>query len=136
MSPENSIADLLRQLRNDTTQLIRDEVALAKTEAQEIGARAARNTAYLALGALIALSGVVVLLMGLAHGLSLFLITRGVDAPAAFLSGFLVVALIVCTIGAVLVMKAKHAFSESSLTPTRTARSLREDKQWAKEKIS
>jgi uncharacterized membrane protein len=136
MTPENSIGDLLRQLRNDTTQLIRDEVALAKTEAQEIGARAARNTAYMAAGALIAMSGVIVLLMGLAHWLSLLLITRGVDVPAAYLGGFLLVALIVCTIGAILVMKARHAFSESSLTPTRTARSLREDKQWAKEKIS
>lgn len=132
----DSIVDLLRQLRDDTTQLIRDEVNLAKTEAREIGTRTLRNVAYVALGGAVALAGALVLLFGLAHWLSALFAERGMSSSASNLLGFLVVSLVVLAIGAGMLSKGLKTLSGSELKPTRTARSLREDKQWAKEKLS
>ena len=58
-----NILDLVKSLRDDTTGLIRDEVALAKTEIGEKIATASRNVGYLAVGALVAYAGVIFLLV-------------------------------------------------------------------------
>jgi Putative Actinobacterial Holin-X, holin superfamily III len=58
-----NILDLVKILRDDTTGLIRDEVALAKTEIGEKVATASRNVGYLAVGALVAYAGLIFLLV-------------------------------------------------------------------------
>ena len=63
-------------------------------------------------------------------------IDQGLSAASATFLGFLVVALVVAGGAAVLINKALKSLANDSLAPTRTARSLQEDKQWAKDKLS
>jgi len=136
MNPDTSITDLLRDLRDDTARLLRDEVALAKTEVREITTRTARNVASIALGGAVVLAGSLVLLIGLAQWLTGVFLEHGMSAGSSALSGFLIIAVLVIATGAALLAKGRKAMAASSLTPSRTARSLQEDKQWAKEKLS
>jgi hypothetical protein len=136
MNPDQSIIDLLRQLRDDTATLVREEVRLAKTEIGENLGRASRNVAYVAAGALIASSTLVILLMACGYLLAGVFFRQGLSNSSATSAGFLVVALVAAAAAATLVNKGLKALANDSLTPTRTARSLQEDKQWAKDKLS
>jgi hypothetical protein len=77
-----------------------------------------------------------VLLVGLAQWLSGVFEERGTDQGLAALLGFGIIAVIVIAAGVIMILKGLHALQDSPLTPTRTARSLHESKQWAKEKLS
>ena len=136
MNSESSILGLVRELRDDTTQLVRDEVSLAKAEIREIAAKTARNLTSLLIGGAVALAGMMVLLLGLAHWLSGVFEERGMAAGLAALLGFGTIAVMVIIAGAIMISKGLHALQDGSLSPTRTARSLHESKQWAKEKLS
>lgn len=136
MSADPSIIDLLRQLRDDTATLVREEVRLAKTEMVEKLSRAGRNVAYLAVGGLIASSALGMLLMAFGYLLAGVFLKQGYNSGTATFLGFLVVALIVAAIAAAMVAKSFKALANDSLAPTRTTRSLQEDKQWAKDKLS
>jgi len=136
MNPDQSILDLLRQLRDDTSTLVREEVRLAKAEIGENLSRAGRNVAYLAVGALIASSALAMLLMSFGYLLAGLFLKQGYSQATSTFLGFLVVAIIVAVVAAALVAKSLKALANDPLAPTRTARSLQEDKQWAKEKLS
>ena len=131
-----NIGDLLRQLRDDTTALVREEVALAKTEASEKVSYVGRNVGYLAAGGLVALSALLLLLMSLGYLLGDFFAEGGMDAGMAAFLGFLIVAVVIGAIGGALVAKAKKALQNEPVAPKKTVQSLREDKQWAQSKIS
>ena len=130
-----NIVDLLKRLRDDTTVLVREEVALAKVEVSEKASKLSRNVGYLAAGALVGYSGLVLMLMGLGFLLSQFFQEQGMrDGTAAFL-GFLIVGAVIAIISAGLVMKAINALKAQSLKPEQTLETLQEDKQWAQNKI-
>ena len=76
-----NILDLVKSLRDDTSGLSRDEVALAKTEIGEKIATASRNVGYLAVGALVAYAGVIFLLVGEFH------FKGNVSSPRRFRAG-------------------------------------------------
>ena len=136
MNGEPNIADLLRQLRDDTTELVREEVLLAKTEITEKVSRAGRNVAYLAVGAFVALCGLLLLLTAFSYLLAEMFLRQGVNPGMAAFLGFLIVAIIVGIVGAVLISKAIKTLGSESVKPNRTVQSLREDKQWAQNKMS
>ena len=130
-----NIVDLLKRLRDDTTVLVREEVALAKVEVSEKASKLSRNVGYLAAGALVGYSGLVLMLMGLGFLLSQFFQEQGMrDGTAAFL-GFLIVGAVIAVISAGLVMKAINALKAQSLKPEQTIETLQEDKHWAQNKI-
>ena len=64
MNDQSSIVDLLKNLRDDTTNLVRDEISLAKTEISEKISSASRTVGYLAAGTLVAYAGLVLFLQG------------------------------------------------------------------------
>jgi Putative Actinobacterial Holin-X, holin superfamily III len=66
----SSIVDLLKNLRDDTTTLVRDEISLAKTEMSEKIASSSRNVGYLAAGALVAYAALILLLQGISPHIS------------------------------------------------------------------
>lgn len=135
IAENGNIVDLLKRLRDDTTVLVREEVALAKVEVSEKASKLSRNVGYLAAGALVGYSGLVLMLMGLGFLLSQFFHEQGMrDGTAAFL-GFLIVGAVIAIISAGLVMKAINALKAQSLKPEQTLETLQEDKQWAQNKI-
>ncbi len=135
MNADPNIGDLLRQLRDDTTSLVREEVALARTEIGEKLSRTGRNTAYLAVGGLVASSALLLILMALGHLLAGLFMREGMDPGIAAFCGFLIVAIIAGGAAAMMISKALKALANESVIPERTARSLQEDKQWAQSKM-
>jgi hypothetical protein len=136
MNGDHNIADLLRQLRDDTATLVREEVELAKTEIREKVAETAKSTGFLVAGGLVASSALLVLLMSLGYLLSEIFMRQGMNAGMAAFLGFLIVAVISGVAGWMLISHALKQFGRKSITPDRTVQSLREDKQWAQNKMS
>lgn len=136
MNSDPNLADLLRQLRDDTTLLVREELALAKTEMSEKLSRTARNIACLVIGGLVASSTLLLVLMALGHLLAGFFMRQGMDPFLSTFCGFLIVAAVVGGLAAVLISNALKSLANESVIPERTARSLQEDKQWAQNKMS
>jgi xanthine/uracil permease len=134
-SPPNSIPSLLRDLRDETTTLLRQEVALAKSEIKENVSRMGSHATHIAVGAFVAYAGVIVLLIGIGHLLGALLIRAGIDEQVAQWLAPSVVGLVVAIIGWVMLSRAKHAIAHDDLAPRQTIESLRENKQWAESKL-
>ncbi len=135
MTDGGNIVDLLKRLRDDTSALVREEVALAKTEVSEKAAKLSRNVGYLAAGGLLGYSGLIIILMGLGSLLTQLFRDQGMREGTAGFLGFLIIGGIVAVISAGLVMKAIAALKQDSLKPEKTIETLQEDKQWAQNKI-
>jgi uncharacterized membrane protein YqjE len=121
---EKSLGQLFGDLVGETRTLLRQEIALAKTELSEKAAYAGRNAGMAAAGALIILLGALPIVAGIVISLG----HKIGYATSAFLVGALFV-----VIGAVLVMKALKALKAESLKPEQTAAQVKETKQWMKE---
>ena len=135
-SEQSNLVYLLKKLRDDTTTLVRDEISLAKTEISEKVATTSRNVGYLAAGALVAYAALMLILQGLSFMLREQFILRGMREANATLLGFLIVGILVGMIGAFLILKALNTLKKESLTPTKTAETLKEDKEWVQDKVS
>jgi Protein of unknown function (DUF1469). len=136
MNEESSIVYLLKKLRDDTTTLVRDEISLAKTEISEKIASTSRNVGYLAVGALVAYAALILFLQGIGLLLRDLFISGGMNQASASLLGFLIVGGVIGIIGALLIVKALNTLKKEPLTPTKTAETLREDKEWVQNKVS
>ncbi len=132
----STLASLLSELREESTTLLRQEIALAKAELNEKAAHVGKNTLELATGGALAYAGLIILLIGVALLASRALVAMGVDPEMAMWLGPVLVGLIVAIIGAGMAMKAKKAMSAEKLIPHETVESLKEDKRWIQRKLS
>ena len=131
-----SIGSLLRDLRDETTLLLRQEVALAKTEMSEKASRYGRNAGYLAVGGVVAFAGVLFLLLALTVGLYALLVAMDLSHYVAGWLAPLIVGAVVTAIGYSLVQKAITAFKHETPVPERTKESLEENTRWLQHKVS
>jgi hypothetical protein len=129
------IIDVIKELREESSALLQQEVALAKTEMSEKASRVVRNVAYLLAGALVLLLGLIFVLRAVSEGITLALIFAELERLAPWL-GPLIVGLVTSMIGVVLVQKARSSLKEESLVPEKSVRSLKEDQQWLKHKAT
>ena len=121
---ERPIGELLKELANETTTLVRQELDLAKAEMREKAGKAgpgfgmwgaAGITALLALGSLTA-----------------FVILALDGAMPNWLAA-LIVGLLYSAIAGVLYVRGKHRVEEAgSPVPQKTIETVKEDVQWAK----
>jgi hypothetical protein len=131
----STIRDLLTELRDEGTTLLRQEVALAKAELKETAAEVGRNSAGVAVGGAIAYAGGLVLLIGIGALAGRSLEAMGMSEDIAQWLGFVIVGALTAFIGWTKLAKAKRALRAGSLVPRETLASLRENKRWASEKI-
>jgi hypothetical protein len=134
-SPAHSLPTLLRELRDESTTLLRQEVALAKTELNENFSHLVRHSVQIAIGALVAYAGLIVLLIGLGHLIGAILVRAGIDTAVATWIAPAGVGLAVAIIGWAMLNRAKHAIAHEDIVPRQTIESLRENKQWAQNKL-
>ncbi|MGI8905363.1 MAG: phage holin family protein [Candidatus Sumerlaeaceae bacterium] len=130
-----SIPSLLRDLRDQATTLLRQEVALARAEITEKTDRAARNFGILMLGALTAFAGFVILLMAAVAGIAIGLGKIGQAHNAPWLAP-LIVGGLVTLIGIAFVQKAKISLKRTTVVPEQTVRTMKENQQWIASKVS
>lgn len=135
-SPQtNSLVDLLQRLRDDTATLLRQEVALAKTELAANASRVGRHTAEIAVGGFVAYAGIIVLLIGLGHLVGVGLVRAGMDAEIAEWLAPAIVGLAIGLIGWAMLAKAKHALANDPIAPRKAMASLKTDKDLAHSKL-
>lgn len=116
-----SLGDLLGELVHETTTLLKQEVALAKTEIRREVKEAGVNAASIAAGGAVAYSGLIVLLMGAAFLLGTFM---------PLWLAFLLVGIVVALVGYALVQKGLSTLKEMDAKPDRTVETLKRDKEW------
>jgi ElaB/YqjD/DUF883 family membrane-anchored ribosome-binding protein len=121
-----SVFRLFRVLSSDTRTLLRQEVALAKTEISEKLSRMGRNAVALLAGGLIAFAGLIVLLVGLGWLLAYAINSAGVQPLLAAFIGLGGIGLLVAIVGGLWVLKAAKSISKESLAPQRTLHTLHE----------
>lgn len=130
-----SIPALLRDLRDETTTLLRQEVALARTEVVESVSRTGSQLARIAVGAFVAYAGAIVALIGLGHLLGAWFIQLGMEPGIATWAAPVGVGLAVALLGWALISRARHALAQVDFTPRETLGSIRDNKDWAASKL-
>lgn len=133
--PSHSLVGLLQSLRDDTTTLLRQEVALAKAELKANAAHVGRHAAEIAVGGFVAYAGVIVLLIGLGQLVGIGLMRAGLDPDIAQWLAPTLVGLVIGLIGWMMLAKAKRALAQENLTPRQTIETLKTDKNWAQSKL-
>ncbi len=134
-SPPGSIPGLLRDLRAETTTLLRQEVALAKAELKGNVSRMMGHAVQIAVGGFVAYAGAIVLLIGLGHLLGALFIRLGMSENLAQWLAPSVIGLVVALIGWGMLSRAKSAIARDDLVPQRTVETMRENKEWARSKL-
>lgn len=130
-----SLANLIRDLRDETTTLFRQELALARTELTEKASSATRNLAYFAIGGLIAYAGLLVLLFGVSDAIVVALVKAGINEQVAFWVGPVATGLVLAILGYVFIAKAKRALAHEGIAPKKTIESLKQDKEWVQHRF-
>jgi uncharacterized membrane protein YqjE len=124
---DRPVGDLLRELSQQTTELVRQEIELAKAEVGEkgkqagIGAGMFGGAGVLGAGAFAALTTAIVV---------------GLDQAMALWLAALIVAVVYGAVAAVLAMRGKQKVEEvGAPVPEQARDSVKEDVQWAKTRM-
>ncbi len=133
---EPSLVDLVRQVQDDLTALVRQEIQLARTELHEIAAHLARNAVLLAVALVAAAGAGLLLLAAIAYGVWTAFLAAGVPAGVATWLAPLVVAALAAVLAAILARRALSALRQRPPVPRETIASITETRQWIKERTS
>lgn len=126
MKEDRSIGELFAELAGKTSTLVRQEVALAKTELTQKATRAGKQIGFLVVGGVIGYAAFLAILAAIIIGLAQII--------SAWIAA-LIVGLIVAAVAGWLITKALHALKETDLTPRQTVETLKEDVQWMKDQV-
>lgn len=120
---ESSVGDLISAISTDLSQLVRDEVELAKAEIKQESAKAGKAVGMLGgagyAGHLVVLLGSFTIIFALAHVMD--------PAWAA-----LIVTAVWAVVGGVLYVTGRKRLRTVNLKPEQTVETLKEDAQWAR----
>jgi VIT1/CCC1 family predicted Fe2+/Mn2+ transporter len=124
---ERPLSELFSDLVTETSNLVRNEVALARVELTEKASKIGKNVGSLVIGGAVAYAGV--LAIGAAV---IMLLSRVMPNWLAAL----IVGLIVVGVAWLMISKAITALQRVELKPEQTVESVKEDAQWIKDQIS
>jgi Co/Zn/Cd efflux system component len=124
---DRSLKELLSDLTNSLTTLVRKEIELARAETSEKITHSMVALGAIAAGAILALGALIVLLQALVIAIA------EMGVPPALAS--LIVGLVVAVIAYVLIHKGTNDLKATNLAPARTMDSLRRDAQVVKEQV-
>jgi len=120
------LGDLFGDLATDMSNLVRQEVALAKVEITQKAKYVGRNVGYLVVGGSVAYAALLAIIAGI-----IMLLAKVVPHWGAAL----IVGVVVGGIGWLLIGKAMMALQQAELTPRETVETLKEDATWMKQQI-
>jgi uncharacterized membrane protein len=120
------LGDLFGDLATEMSNLVRQEVALAKVEVTQKAKYVGRNVGYLVVGGAVAYAALLAILAAI-----IMLLARVMPHWGATL----IVGVVVGAIGWMLIGKAMMALQQADLTPRETVETLKEDATWMKQQI-
>jgi len=126
-SDDRSLGQLFGDLSRQLGTLVRQEIELAKTETTARVTSLGRDAAMIGAGAAL---GYAALLVGLV-GIAILLADLGLTPWLAFV----VVALLVGGIAAVLIQQGRERLQRTDVAPRQTIETLKDDAAWAKERV-
>jgi len=124
---DRSLGDLFAELSRETSDLVREEVSLAKTELTAKATAIGKDIGFLAAGGAILYAGFLALIAALIVGISQAGLTWWLSA--------LIVGIVVVAIGAFLAWMGINNLKRTSAVPQQTLQSIKEDVQWTKNQI-
>lgn len=127
---DRSVGELLADLAQDTSTLVRQEVSLATAEMTQKASQAAKSIGLLIVGGAFAFLALEMLVNS---GVVLLAGLIPLPEPMPALLSFLIVFCVVGAISAVLIRKGLKALKAEKLMPQQTMETLKEDVQWAKQ---
>jgi drug/metabolite transporter (DMT)-like permease len=119
------LGELFSELSRETSTLVRQEVALARTELTAKASQVGKDVGFLAMGGAVAYAGLLAIIAGI-------IILIGNLIGHMWLSA-LIVGLIIAGIGYYLVQKGLSDLKNANLAPEQTIESLKENKEWVQE---
>jgi len=120
------LGDLLGDLATSMSNLVRQEVALAKVEITQKATYVGRNVGYLVIGGAVAYAALLAIIAAVIMLLAKVMPHWG---------SALIVGAVVGAIGWMLIGKAMAALQQTDLTPRETVETLKEDATWMKQQI-
>lgn len=126
LGEQRSIGDLLSQLANETTSLVRQEVQLAKVELGQKAAKVGKEIGLVSAGGAVAYAG----FLAVIAAVILLLAEHMAPWVAALLVGAVLIG-----IGFFLTQQHLRALTTIDPTPRATIETLKQDKEWAKEQL-
>ena len=120
------LGDLLGDLATNMSNLVRQEVALAKVEITQKAKHVGRNVGYLVIGGAVAYAALLTIIAAIIMLLAKVMPHWG---------SALIVGAVVGAIGWMLIGKAMVALQQADLTPRETVETLKEDATWMKQQI-
>jgi hypothetical protein len=129
-----SLGSLFKELSDDSTRLLRQEIELAKTEMAEKLDVYRDNMMKLAMGGALLVAALFGLLITINHGLTA-LLDQFMDLGIAYWLSPLLITIVIGLIGRSMVGSARENMSREGLRPKDTMATLKEEKQWIKEKV-
>ena len=132
---------LFGRLGDDVMRLVDTKLSLIKVELKEDASFYARNSAFIAVGAMVALIGFALANVAVAFFIANFFAN---DAPGAVVQrfgptsyglGFLITGAVYLVVGLAVVFAMKSRLTKHNPAPTTTLEEIRKDKQWLKNEI-
>jgi uncharacterized membrane protein YqjE len=124
---EKSLRELVSEMTSEVSQLFRSEIELAKTEAKEEAAKAAKAGAMFGVASFVGYLAVLMLSFAAAWGLAA-VIPDGL--------AFLIIGVVYALVAAVCFLMGRQRIQEFSPVPQETVETLKEDVEWAKARKS
>jgi len=126
-SDERSLGELFGDLAKETSELVRQEVQLARTEMTQKVSAVGKDAGMIAAGGFVAYAGLLALIATL-------IIALGQLGMPWWLSS-LIVGVVVAAIGYFLIQKGINAIRHTNMAPQQTIQTLKEDRRWASEQM-
>ena len=123
---EKPLGELFSDLASDMSNLVRQEVELAKVEVGQKAKHVGRNIGYLVVGGAIAYAALLAVIAAIILLLDNVMPSWGAS---------LLVGVVVAGIGWLLIGKAVSALQQTDVTPRETVETLKEDAAWMKQQI-
>jgi hypothetical protein len=131
---DRSIPELFRRLADESRTLVREEMALAKAEMREKMEVYQRNAARIGVGSAFLLAALLFVLWAVNTAVTALFATFMELEIAVWLAP-VVLGVLLGLIGWSMVKRGKSAIAEEGVVPRKTARSLKEDTRWVKERV-
>jgi hypothetical protein len=132
---EESVSDLIKDLRDETVIMMRQQIELAKSETSEKFSRTINNTFSLATGGIVLYTGALFILTSLTFLGFVGLIAAGVAPGIAMWLMPLITGVVVAAIGGFMVSKAINTLKHTPIVPERMVNTLKEDQKWIRRKL-
>jgi len=121
---EQSLGELFAELSRETAAMVRQEVALAKTELSDKVSKLGRNAGMVGIGGVLGHAGLLTLIATVVIVLA--------NAGLPLWASALLVAVVLLIVSYVLTQRGLTGFKREPLKPAETIDTLKENAQWAK----